>query len=94
MPQRGLRLTTPEERDTIYEFVEERIADLDEDDLHVLGYHDFLDGLTRGVAAHHAGMLPAFKEVVEELFVARAVQGGLRHRDPRARHQHARPHRW
>ena len=36
---------------------------------HVLGYHDFLDGLTRGVAAHHAGMLPTFKECVEELFV-------------------------
>ena len=40
-----------------------------DEDLHVLGYHDFLDGLTRGVAAHHAGMLPAFKECVEELFV-------------------------
>jgi ATP-dependent RNA helicase HelY len=65
----GVRLTTPEERDTIFEYVEESIHDLDEDDLHVLGYHDFLDGLTRGVAAHHAGMLPAFKQVVEELFV-------------------------
>jgi ATP-dependent RNA helicase HelY len=65
----GVRLTTPEERDTIYEYVEETIDDLDEDDLHVLGYHDFLDGLTRGVAAHHAGMLPAFKQVVEELYV-------------------------
>ena len=59
----------------------------------MLGYHDFLDGLTRGVAAHHAGMLPAFKQVVEELFVARAVQGGLRDRDPGPRHQHAGPHR-
>ncbi len=35
----------------------------------MLGYHDFLDGLSRGVAAHHAGMLPAFKAVVEELYV-------------------------
>ena len=35
----------------------------------MLGYHDFLDGLTRGVAAHHAGMLPAFKQCVEELYV-------------------------
>ena len=26
-------------------------------------------GLTRGIAAHHAGMLPAFKHVVEELYV-------------------------
>ena len=42
---------------------------LPSEDLHALGYRDFLDGLTRGVAAHHAGMLPAFKQVVEELFV-------------------------
>ncbi|WP_051247428.1 DEAD/DEAH box helicase [Nocardioides halotolerans] len=65
----GVRLTTPEERDTIHAYVEAACHDLPEEDLHVLGYHDFLDGLTRGVAAHHAGMLPAFKHVVEELFV-------------------------
>ncbi len=35
----------------------------------MLGYHEFLDGLTRGIAAHHAGMLPTFKECVEELFL-------------------------
>ena len=39
------------------------------EDLNVLGYHDWFDGLQRGVAAHHAGMLPTFKEIVEELFV-------------------------
>ncbi|MCW2796189.1 DEAD/DEAH box helicase [Nocardioides sp.] len=65
----GTRLTSPEERDTIFAFVEERCRHLPEEDLQVLGYHDFLDGLTRGVAAHHAGMLPAFKHCVEELFV-------------------------
>ena len=66
---RNLRLTTPAERDEIHAFVEERCADLPEEDLQVLGYHEFLDGLTRGVAAHHAGMLPTFKECVEELFL-------------------------
>jgi ATP-dependent RNA helicase HelY len=65
----GVRLTSTEERDTIYELVEESCRDLPDEDRHVLGYHDFLDGLTRGVAAHHAGMLPAFKQVVEELYV-------------------------
>jgi ATP-dependent RNA helicase HelY len=65
----GVRLTPPEERDTIFQYVEAACRDLPEEDLHVLGYHDFLDGLTRGIAAHHAGMLPAFKHVVEELFV-------------------------
>ncbi|WP_043643023.1 DEAD/DEAH box helicase [Nocardioides alkalitolerans] len=63
-----LRLTTGEERDEIREFVEERCGHLPAEDRHVLGYHDFLEGLTRGVAAHHAGMLPTFKECVEELF--------------------------
>ena len=64
-----VRLTTPEERDTIYRFVEETCRHLPEADLDVLGYDDFLDGLTRGVAAHHAGMLPTFKQCVEQLFV-------------------------
>ncbi len=66
----NLRLTTPQERDEIYAFVEERCRNIPDEDLHVLGYHDFLDGLSRGVAAHHAGMLPTFKECVEELFAA------------------------
>jgi ATP-dependent RNA helicase HelY len=64
-----VRLTTPQERDTIYEFVEESCRHLPDADLEVLGYDDFLDGLTRGIAAHHAGMLPAFKQCVEQLFV-------------------------
>ena len=65
----NLRLTSPEERDIIYAFVEEKCGHLPEEDLQVLGYHEFLDGLTRGIAAHHAGMLPTFKECVEQLFV-------------------------
>ncbi|MGZ4661566.1 MAG: DEAD/DEAH box helicase, partial [Arthrobacter sp.] len=34
----------------------------------VLGFWTWRDGLLRGFAAHHAGMLPTFKEVVEKLF--------------------------
>jgi len=66
----NLRLTTPAERDEIRAFVEDRCRSIPDEDLHVLGYHDFLEGLTRGVAAHHAGMLPTFKECVEQLFAA------------------------
>ena len=65
----NLRLTTPKERDEIFAFVQERCSNIPDEDLQVLGYHEFLDGLTRGVAAHHAGMLPSFKECVEELFL-------------------------
>jgi ATP-dependent RNA helicase HelY len=70
----GLRLTTPEERDRVREVVERRTADLGPDDRRVLGYWEWREGLERGIAAHHAGMLPAFKEVVEELFVAGLVR--------------------
>ncbi|MFN8192138.1 MAG: DEAD/DEAH box helicase [Nocardioidaceae bacterium] len=72
--QAGVRLTTPDERDEIYEYVETECRHLPDEDRHVLGYHDFLDGLTRGVAAHHAGLLPTFKEVVEQLFVRGLVK--------------------
>ena len=43
-------------------------------DLGVLGYWDFVEGLTRGFAAHHAGMLPTFREIVEELFTAGRIR--------------------
>ena len=61
-------LTERWERDEIRHIVEERCAGLRDEDLGVLGYYAWLDGLERGVAAHHAGMIPTFKEVVEELF--------------------------
>jgi ATP-dependent RNA helicase HelY len=38
------------------------------DDLGVLGFGEWRDRLERGVAAHHAGMVPAFKEAVEACF--------------------------
>jgi ATP-dependent RNA helicase HelY len=70
----GLRLTTPEEAEAIQQIAERRIADIPPEDLVVLGYGEWLEGLRRGIAAHHAGMLPAFKEVVEELFAAGLVR--------------------
>jgi len=70
----GLRLTTPEEAEVIQQTAERRTADIPPEDLVVLGYGEWLDGLRRGIAAHHAGMLPAFKEVVEELFAAGLVR--------------------
>src|SRR6202451_831643 len=70
----GLRLTTPEEVEVIQQIAERRTADIPPEDLAVLGYGEWLEGLRRGIAAHHAGMLPAFKEVVEELFSAGLVR--------------------
>jgi ATP-dependent RNA helicase HelY len=70
----GVRLTQKHERDEIRAIVEERCRTLRDEDLAVLGYWEWLEGLERGVAAHHAGMLPAFKEVVEELFRLKLVK--------------------
>jgi len=70
----GVQLTTPAERDEIRSIVEDRCRTLLDEDLGVLGYWDWLGGLERGVAAHHAGLLPAFKEVVEELFQKKLVK--------------------
>ncbi|MGJ7441641.1 DEAD/DEAH box helicase [Aquipuribacter sp. MA13-6] len=64
----GVRLTTPDERREIRLLAEERTASLPDADLGVLGWSEWVEGLERGVAAHHAGLLPAFKETVEELF--------------------------
>jgi ATP-dependent RNA helicase HelY len=47
---------------------------MDEEDLKTLGFYDFQDALAAGIAAHHAGMLPVFKETVEELFARGLVK--------------------
>jgi ATP-dependent RNA helicase HelY len=70
----GLRLTTPDEARIIEDTASRRTADIPDEDLTVLGYHDWVLALRRGIAAHHAGMLPVFKEVVEELFTAGLVR--------------------
>jgi ATP-dependent RNA helicase HelY len=70
----GLRLTTPDERGRIREIVEERTAAFTDDDLDVLGYDRWEAALEMGLAAHHAGMVPPFKEAVEACFVEGLVK--------------------
>jgi ATP-dependent RNA helicase HelY len=70
----GLRLTTPEESAEIARIVAARTEGLADADRAVLGYAEWLAGLRRGIAAHHAGLLPTFKEVVEELFAAGLIR--------------------
>jgi ATP-dependent RNA helicase HelY len=64
----GVRLTSPEERQEIAAITDTLLGELPPEDLRVLGYGRFREGLLDGVAAHHAGMVPAFKECVEILF--------------------------
>jgi ATP-dependent RNA helicase HelY len=66
--QAGIKLTTTEERIEITKTAQRYTQNLAEEDLEVLGYRDWLVALERGIAAHHAGLLPSFKGAVEDLF--------------------------
>ena len=64
----NLRLTTPQEREEIRNAAAKFTATINSEDLELLGHHEWLAALERGIAAHHAGLLPVFKSCVEELF--------------------------
>jgi ATP-dependent RNA helicase HelY len=64
----NLRLTTARERREIERFARDRVAGLSDEELDVLRFEEWAGALASGIAAHHAGMIPPFKETVEELF--------------------------
>jgi ATP-dependent RNA helicase HelY len=70
----GLVFSSDAESAAVAAVVAERLEGLDPEDLDVLGYDRFVRQLEVGVAAHHAGMVPAMKEVVEACFVAGLVK--------------------
>ncbi len=69
-----LRLTGEADRARIAEVIDRRCGDLADTDLAVLDYYEWREGLLRGLAAHHAGMLPVFRHTVEELFTAGLIK--------------------
>jgi ATP-dependent RNA helicase HelY len=70
----GKRLTSADERRQIREIAQAHVEALSDDDLRVLDYGAWLSGLEAGYAAHHAGMVPPFKEAVESCFAAGLVK--------------------
>jgi ATP-dependent RNA helicase HelY len=68
MVESGVRLIDSDARERVRAIAEERTAHLSDSDLGALEYGRWLAGLEAGVSAHHAGLVPAFKETVEELF--------------------------
>ncbi len=70
----GLNLTHPEERDEIRRIVEARVSELSDSDLEALDFRTFMAAMERGVAAHHAGLVPPFKEAVEACFTEGLVK--------------------
>ncbi|WP_090596974.1 DEAD/DEAH box helicase [Auraticoccus monumenti] len=70
----GVSLTSGVERSAILDIAEAHAAGLSPADRDALGWDGFVEALLRGIAAHHAGMLPAFKECVEQAFVRGLVK--------------------
>jgi ATP-dependent RNA helicase HelY len=70
----GARLTTAPERERIRELAERAVDHLGRSDLRALEFDRWLAGLESGVAAHHAGLVPPFKEAVETCFAEGLVK--------------------
>ncbi len=70
----GHRLTTADERRQIRAVAEAHVEALSDEDLRLLDYGTWLAGLEAGYAAHHAGMVPPFKEAVEACFALGLVK--------------------
>jgi len=70
----GLRLTGAVERAALDEIATRHVLGLSQADLAALDYDSFLEAFRSGIAAHHAGLLPAFKEAVEEAFASGLVK--------------------
>lgn len=70
----GLVLTTPEEQDIIQQAADEHLRVIPAADWSVLGIYRWVEALTKGIASHHAGLLPVQKELVEHLFKAGLVK--------------------
>ena len=66
--QAGIKLTSSDERKEIIETANRYTQNLAQEDLEVLNHSEWLAALERGIAAHHAGLLPSFKSAVEDLF--------------------------
>ncbi len=66
----GVRLSERSERSAIRRIAEAHVERLSDADLSVLGFGEWCEGLESGVAAHHAGLVPAFREAVEACFSA------------------------
>ena len=64
----GLRLTTRSQRLEIRRRCESHTEGLPDEELRALGYGPWSAGLEAGVGSHHAGLIPAFRETVEDCF--------------------------
>ncbi|MBT1017862.1 DEAD/DEAH box helicase [Canibacter sp. lx-72] len=70
----GIDLNTADEKRQILTIAQLAVATLSKDEHRILRINSWLRALEHGIAAHHAGMLPQLKAVVEQLFLRRLVK--------------------
>ena len=70
----GIRLTDANQRSEIAEIIDSRVEMFSDDDLAALDFSKFANQLEFGIGSHHAGLVPAFKEIVEECFIRGLVR--------------------
>lgn len=70
----GIVLTDSEEEAKIIQIINDRTSDLTSDDRIALRYDDFLEQAGAGISCHHAGMIPMFKEAIEQCFIEGLVK--------------------
>ena len=70
----GIKFTSAAEQKEIAAMIDERLDLFSDDDLAVLDFSQFAHQLEAGIATHHAGMVPTFKEIVEACFVRGLVK--------------------
>ena len=74
MARDDVRLTSSDEAMRIRIIADQRLATLEASDVAVLDAAGWLSNLERGIAAHHAGLVPAFKETIEQCFAEGLVR--------------------
>ena len=72
--KQGISFTTKQEREMIAEILDSHVEAFTDDDLAALHYSRFLAQLEAGIGVHHAGLVPSFKEAVEECFAKGLVK--------------------
>jgi ATP-dependent RNA helicase HelY len=70
----GISFTNKQEREIIASILESHVEAFTDDDLAALNYTRFLRQLEAGIGVHHAGLVPSFKEAVEECFAQGLVK--------------------
>jgi ATP-dependent RNA helicase HelY len=72
--EHGAVLTTKEDRVDIQRVIDQAASYVSPEDLDVIGFWSWREGLLKGYGAHHAGLLPIFKEAVEHLFATSLIK--------------------